>query len=32
MDLASMLDGINVGMLRDFIWMEKDGIKDSYRT
>lgn len=30
MDLASMLDGINVGMLRDFIWMEKDGIKERY--
>ena len=30
MDLASMLDGINVGMLRDFIWMEKDAIKERY--
>lgn len=30
MDLASMLDGINVGMLRDFIWMEKDRIKERY--
>ena len=30
MDLASMLDGINVGMLRDFIWMKKDGIKERY--